>query len=55
VLGAGLDAAIAELLLAQVTPLSIETSLQVYEDLHAQAEAAQRLREHQVERARLSG
>lgn len=52
VLGAGLDAAIAELLLAQVTPLSIETSVQVYEELHAQAEAAQRLREQQVERAR---
>ena len=52
VLGAGLDAAIAELLLAQVTPLSIETSLQVYEELHAQTEAAQRLREQQVERAR---
>lgn len=52
VLGAGLDAAIAELLLAQLTPLTIETSMQVYEELHSQAEAAQRLRAQQVERAR---
>ena len=37
VLGAGLDAAITDLLLAQLTPLAIETSLQVYEELHAQA------------------
>jgi hypothetical protein len=52
VLGAGLDAAITDLLLAQLTPLAIDTSLQVYEELHAQAEQAQRLRAQQVERAR---
>lgn len=52
VLGAGLDAAITELLLAQLTPLAIETSIQVYEELHTQAAAAQRLRAQQGERAR---
>jgi len=52
VLGAGLDAAITDLLLAQLTPLAIDTSLQVYEELHAQAEEARRLRAQQVERAR---
>jgi DNA invertase Pin-like site-specific DNA recombinase len=52
VLGAGLDAAISELLLAQLTPLAIETTMQVYEELHTQAQEAQRLRAQQVERAR---
>ena len=52
ILGAGLDAAITDLLLAQLTPLAIDTSLQVYEELHAQAEEARRLRAQQVERAR---
>ena len=52
VLGAGLDAAITDLLLAQLTPLAIDTSVQVYEELHTQAEEAQRLRAQQVERAR---
>lgn len=52
VLGAGLDAAMAELLLAQLTPLAVDTSIQIYEELHVQAQEAQRLREQQVERAR---
>src|SRR5258708_25884446 len=52
ILGAGLDAAIAALLLAQVTPFTIDTALQVYEELHTQVEAAQHLRDQQVERAR---
>ncbi len=52
ILGAGLDAAIAELLLARMTPFTIDTALQVYEELHPQAEAAQQLRDQQVERAR---
>jgi DNA invertase Pin-like site-specific DNA recombinase len=52
VLGAGLDAAITDLLLAHLTPLTIDTSLQVYEELHVQAEEARRLRAQQVERAR---
>jgi len=51
-LGAGPDAAITELLLAQLTPLAIDTSMQVYEELHTQAEAARHLRAQQVERAR---
>ena len=51
-LGAGLDAAIAELLLARVTPLSIETSMQIHEELQAQVQEAGRLRAQQVERAR---
>jgi hypothetical protein len=52
VLGAGLDAAMTDLLLAQLTPLAIDTSVQVYEELHTQAEEARRLRAQQVERAR---
>ena len=52
VLGAGLDAAIADLLLAQLTPLAIDTSLQVYEELAHPGEQARRLRAQQVERAR---
>jgi len=52
ILGAGLDAAMADLLLAQVTPFTIDTALQVYEELHTQVEAAQHLRDQQVERAR---
>jgi hypothetical protein len=35
-----------------MTPFTLETALQVYEELHAQVEAAQRLRDQQVERAR---
>ena len=51
-LGAGLDAAIADLLLAQLTPLALETSIQIHEELQAQVQEAQRLRLQQVERAR---
>jgi len=51
-LGAGLDTVIADLLLAQLTPLAIETSLAIHEELHAQAQEAFRLRAQQVERAR---
>jgi len=50
--GTGLDAAIAQLLLAQMTPLSIETTMQIHEELHAQVQEARRLRAQQVERAR---
>ncbi len=52
VLGAGIDAAIAELLLAHLTPLAVETSIQIHEELQAQVHEAQRLRAQQVERAR---
>src|SRR6266567_2022080 len=51
-LGAGLDTVIADLLLAQLTPLALETSLQIHEELHAQVQEASRLRAQQVERAR---
>src|SRR5690348_2487744 len=51
-LGAGLDSVIADLLLAKVTPLALETSLAIHEELHAQAQEASRLRAQQVERAR---
>jgi DNA invertase Pin-like site-specific DNA recombinase len=51
-LGAGLDTAIADLLLAQLTPLAIETSIQIHEELQAQVQEAGRLRAQQVERAR---
>jgi DNA invertase Pin-like site-specific DNA recombinase len=52
VLGAGLDAAIAEILVAQLAPVAIETTMQVYEELHTRAKEAERLRAQQVERAR---
>src|SRR5260370_12938439 len=52
ILGAGLDAALADLLLAQMTPFTIDTAVQVYEELHTQVQAAQHLRDQQVERAR---
>src|SRR5205807_3066201 len=51
-LGAGLDTVIADLLLARLTPLALETSLAIHEELHAQAQEASRLRAQQVERAR---
>ena len=51
-LGAGLDMAIAERLLAQLTPLAMETSLQIHEELQAQVQEAQQLRAQQGERAR---
>src|SRR5260370_11058229 len=36
----------------KLTPFTIDTALQVYEELHTQVEAAQHLRDQQVERAR---
>lgn len=51
-LGAGLDMAIADLLLARLTPLAIETSIQIHAELQAQVQEASRLRAQQVERAR---
>jgi DNA invertase Pin-like site-specific DNA recombinase len=50
--GTGLDATIAELLLGRLTPVAIETTMQIHEELHAQVQEAQRLRAQQVERAR---
>jgi hypothetical protein len=51
-LGAALDAAIADLLLAQLTPVALETSIAIHEELQAQVQEAGRLRVQQVERAR---
>jgi len=51
-LGAGLDTVIADLLLGQLTPLALENSIQIHEELHAQVQEASRLRAQQVERAR---
>lgn len=49
--GAGLDAAIGELLVETVTPLALEVALAVQDELTARAEEADRLRGQQVERA----
>jgi len=50
--GASIDAAIGELLIETVTPVALEVSLAVQEELGAQAEEADRLRKTHVERAR---
>jgi len=50
--GAGLDEAIAELLLETVTPLALEAALAVSEELRSRAEEADRIRARNVERAR---
>ena len=50
--GAGVDAAIAQLLLDTVTPLALEVALTVQAELEARADAADGLRRSHVERAR---
>lgn len=50
--GAGVDDAIATLLLDTVTPLALEVALNVQGELEARAEEADRLRRAHVERAR---
>ena len=50
--GAGVDDAIARLLLDTVTPLALEVALSVQGELEARAEEADRLRRTHVERAR---
>jgi DNA invertase Pin-like site-specific DNA recombinase len=50
-LGRDLDAAVAELLLAVVTPEAMATTLTIQDELLAQAEAAERLRQLNVQRA----
>ena len=50
--GSGIDAAVAGLVLDALTPLAIETALQVTAQLHAQAEQADALRATHVQRAR---
>jgi DNA invertase Pin-like site-specific DNA recombinase len=50
--GAALDAAVGELLVAMVTPLSLEVALAVQQELRSRVEEAGRLRQQQVEQAR---
>jgi len=52
VLGGDLDRAIGDLLVETVSPLALEVTLAVQEELQARAEEADRLRRQQVERAR---
>jgi hypothetical protein len=50
--GAGVDEAIGSLLIELMTPLALEVTLAVQEELTARAAEADRLRQQQVERAR---
>ena len=50
--GSGVDEAVAGLVLDALTPLAIQTALQVTAQLHAQAEQADALRATHVQRAR---
>jgi DNA-binding transcriptional regulator YiaG len=50
--GAGVDAAISQLLLDTVTPLALEVALNVQAELEARADEADQLRRSHVERAR---
>ncbi len=52
VAGAGVDAAIGELLLTRVTPLALEVALAVQAELEGRANEADALRRQHVERAR---
>jgi DNA invertase Pin-like site-specific DNA recombinase len=49
--GGGIDEAIGSLLLELVTPLTLEVTLAVQQEMQARIEEADRLRHHQVERA----
>jgi DNA invertase Pin-like site-specific DNA recombinase len=50
--GAGVDAAIGQLLLDTLTPLALEVALTVQAEIEARAEHADQLRRHNVERTR---
>jgi DNA invertase Pin-like site-specific DNA recombinase len=50
--GAGVDAAVGELLLDSITPLALEVTLAVQTELEARADEADSLRRQHVERAR---
>src|SRR5436853_192036 len=50
--GAGVDAAIGQLLLDTLTPLALEVALTVQAEIQARAEHADQLPRHNVERAR---
>lgn len=52
ILGADVDRAIGELLVASMSPLALEVALSVQDELVARADEADRLRRQQVERAR---
>ena len=52
IVGWDVDLAIGQLLVDTVTPLALEVTLAVQEELHARADEADRLRRRQVERAR---
>ncbi|MGB7294351.1 MAG: recombinase family protein [Candidatus Aminicenantales bacterium] len=51
--GASIDAAVGKLLVEAMTPMAIELSLAVQQEIQAQLEEADRLRRQQVDRARL--
>jgi hypothetical protein len=50
--GSSIDTAIGTLLLELLTPLTLEVALAVQEELQQRLDEADRLRRHQVERAR---
>jgi DNA invertase Pin-like site-specific DNA recombinase len=50
--GAEIDEAISEFALARLTPVTVEVALAVQQELQAQLDTADRLRQQQVERAR---
>ncbi|HZR68022.1 MAG TPA: recombinase zinc beta ribbon domain-containing protein [Burkholderiales bacterium] len=52
IVGGGIDRSIGELVISSVTPLALEVTLAVQEELRSRAEEADRLRRQQVERAR---
>jgi len=51
ILGAGIDAAVGKLLVEAVTPMALELTLAVQQEIAARLEEADRLRHRQVERA----
>jgi DNA invertase Pin-like site-specific DNA recombinase len=51
IVGTGLDAAVGQLLVEAVTPMALELSLAVQQELDERLDEADRLRHHQVERA----
>jgi DNA invertase Pin-like site-specific DNA recombinase len=51
ILGTGIDAAVATLLVEAVTPLALELTLAVQQEIQARIDEADRLRHRQVERA----
>ncbi len=51
ILGTGIDAAVATLLIDAVTPMALELTLAVQQEITARLDAADRLRHRQVERA----